>query len=53
MWQKTVGGSDIDFAYDIAQINDKSIVIVGESNSSDKDVVTNRGFTDLLIVKLK
>lgn len=53
LWQKTVGGSDIDFAYDIAQINDKSIVIVGESNSSDKDVVTNKGFTDLLIVKLK
>ncbi len=53
LWQKTIGGSDIDFAYDVKELNDKSIVIVGESNSNDKDVKENKGFTDLLIIKLK
>jgi hypothetical protein len=53
LWQKSIGGSDIDFAFDIKELNDKSIVIVGESNSNDKDVKENKGFTDLLIIKLK
>ncbi len=53
LWQKSIGGSDIDFAFDIKELNDKSIVIVGESNSDDKDVKENKGFTDLLIIKLK
>jgi len=51
--QKTIGGSDIDFAYGIAELNDKKVVVVGESNSSDFDVLENKGFTDLLIVKMK
>lgn len=52
-WQETVGGSDIDFAYDAVELDDKSIVVVGESNSSNFDISTNKGFTDLLIFKMK
>ncbi len=52
-WQKTMGGSDIDFAYDVVELNDKSIVAVGETNSSDIDISENKGFTDLLIFKIK
>ncbi|AUP79814.1 hypothetical protein [Flavivirga eckloniae] len=52
-WQKTIGGSDIDFAYDAAELNDKSVIVVGESNSPDIDILENRGFTDLLIFKMK
>lgn len=53
LWQKSIGGSDIDFAFDIKELDDRSIVIVGESNSTDRDVKENKGFTDLLIIKLK
>ena len=53
IWQKTIGGSGIDLANDIVELNDNSILVVGESNSNDKDVKENKGFTDLLIVKLK
>lgn len=53
IWQKTIGGSGIDLANDIVELNDYSIIVVGESNSNDKDVKENKGFTDLLIVKLK
>ena len=53
LWQKTVGGSDIDLAFDIVELSDNSIIVVGETSSNDKDIIQNKGFTDVLIVKLK
>ena len=52
-WQQTIGGANIDFLYDAIQLNDGSYVAVGESSSSDGDINTNQGFSDLLIIKLK
>lgn len=52
-WQKTIGGTDIDFAFDVIELNDQSIIGVGETNSSDFDVTENKGFTDILIFKIK
>lgn len=53
IWQKTIGGSEIDFAYDAVELNNKTIIAVGESSSSDSDISENKGFTDLLIIKIK
>lgn len=53
LWQKTIGGSEIDFALDAVELADKSVVVVGNSSSSDGDITENKGFTDLLIIKLK
>tara|TARA_B100000768_G_C11280051_1_gene378027 strand:+ start:2526 stop:3851 length:1326 start_codon:yes stop_codon:yes gene_type:complete len=53
VWQKTIGGSEIDFFYDAVQLNDSSIIAVGETNSSNGDLTENKGFSDALIVKLK
>jgi len=53
VWQKTIGGSNIDFAYDVAELNSKKVILVGESSSSDFDILENKGFTDLLITKIK
>ena len=52
-WQKTIGGSEIDFAYDAVELNNNSIIIVGDTSSADIDLSTNKGFSDLLIFKLK
>jgi len=52
-WQKTVGGSEIDFLYDAVELNDKSIIAVGESSSTNGDVIENKGFSDALIIKIK
>lgn len=52
-WQETIGGSNIDFLYDTIELNDGSYVAVGESSSNDGDMHTNKGFSDLLIIKLK
>ncbi|MCT4628305.1 hypothetical protein [Winogradskyella sp.] len=51
-WQKTIGGTDIDFAFDATELNDNTLVVVGESNSNDLEIENNKGFTDLLIVKI-
>jgi hypothetical protein len=53
VWETTVGGTDIDFAYDAVQLNNGTIIAVGESNSLDGDITENKGFTDLLIIKIK
>ncbi len=52
-WEKTIGGSDIEFANDVIELNDGRVIAVGETSSSDGDITTNRGFTDVLIIKLK
>ncbi|GAA4803959.1 hypothetical protein [Litoribaculum gwangyangense] len=53
LWQKTIGGSNIDFAYDAVELNDQSIIAVGESASNNLEIPENKGFNDLLIIKLK
>ena len=52
-WQKSIGGSETDFFNDVVELNDQTIVAVGDSNSSNEDISENKGFTDLLILKLK
>lgn len=53
-WQKTLGGSEYDRAYDIYQTKDGGYIIVGDSNSPDGDISggTYRG-RNAWIVKLK
>jgi hypothetical protein len=53
VWQKTIGGSEIDFLYDVVELNNASIIAVGESSSSDQDISKNQGFTDALIIQIK
>jgi len=52
-WQQTVGGSEIDFLYDAIELEDQTIIAVGESSSSDGDISLNKGFSDGLIIKIK
>jgi len=53
LWQKTIGGSQIDFLFGITELNNKAIIAVGESSSSDQDITENKGFTDALIIQMK
>jgi hypothetical protein len=39
--------------YDAIELNDKTIIAVGESNSSDGNILINKGFSDALILKVK
>ena len=52
-WQRSIGGSDLDFGFDILENRDGSIMVVGETASQDFLHLGNRGLTDAVIMKLK
>lgn len=51
IWQKSLGGSDPDFATSM-HIVDDGFILVGRSNSSDGDISTNQGGFDFWVVRL-
>jgi len=53
LWTKSAGGSSEDLIYDSVQLNNGTIICVGETTSNDIDLNNNKGFTDLLVLKIK
>ncbi|NQY06891.1 MAG: hypothetical protein HRT68_12065, partial [Flavobacteriaceae bacterium] len=52
-WEQSLGGSGIDFSYDVLQTPDNKVIVVGSSDSTDNQVTGNHGDQDGWIVKLK
>ncbi len=52
-WQKSLGGSGIDFAFDALEDGEDRIIVVGESGSPDFNAEDHKGGSDLLIARLK
>ena len=52
-WQKTLGGSNDDYAYSIQQTPDGAYIVTGLSISNDGDVSDKHGGLDFWIIKLK
>lgn len=52
-WQKFVGGTEIDIFLDVVQLSNGTYIAVGESTSNNEDIEENKGFTDVLMVKIK
>ncbi|AUC16969.1 hypothetical protein BTO06_18245 [Tenacibaculum sp. SZ-18] len=52
-WQKFVGGTDIDILHDVVELSNGTFIAVGESTSQDEDIEQNKGFSDLLKIKIK
>ena len=48
----SVGGSDLDFLYDIYQTQNNELIAVGSSSSNDQDIVPNRGSSDVVFIKI-
>jgi hypothetical protein len=53
-WQKCLGGSSDDFAYDMKQTSDGGYIVAGASVSTNGDVTGNHGgyYDDFWVVKL-
>lgn len=51
-WQKSFGGSDLDYGRSIDQTMDGGYVVAGQAGSSDGDVTGFHGKTDFWVVKL-
>ena len=52
IWQKSLGGSDVDAATTIQQTQDGGYIVGGNTESNDQQVAGNHGATDQWIVKL-
>ena len=52
IWQRTLGGKEMDMATSVQQTKDGGYIIAGMSNSNDGDVTGNHGSDDYWIVKL-
>ena len=52
IWQKSVGGSQLDIANDIKLTNDGGFFVTGYSLSNDGDIPSNKGQEDFLFFKL-
>lgn len=51
-WEVSAGGSNIDFAYSVTELNNNAVIVVGDTASNDGDIEENKGFTDLLLFKI-
>jgi hypothetical protein len=51
-WQKSLGGTDADFAFSVQQSADGGYIVAGYSYSNDGDVSVNYGGYDYWMVKL-
>lgn len=52
LWQKSLGGSSIDFPTSVQQCSDGGFIVAGQSQSGDGDVSGNYGNADYWVVKL-
>jgi len=53
LFEKSLGGSGLDFAYGVVETSDQKIVVVGETESTDKDITSNHGKKDIWIAKIR
>jgi hypothetical protein len=53
VWEKSFGGSGLDFGFDLVENTDGSIMVVGESLSNDFDTLSAKGKSDLILLKIK
>jgi len=51
-WEKSLGGSNDDWAFSIQQTSDGGYIVAGYSDSNDGDVSSTNGSSDYWIVKL-
>jgi len=52
IWQKNFGGSNIDLAFDTIETTEGALIIVGETESHDNDILENKGLKDILVIKI-
>ncbi len=52
-WQKTFGGAGLDYGFDALETEEGSIIIVGETSSTDFYNLQNKGATDVVVMKIK
>lgn len=53
VWQKTFGGTNLDYGFDAIETDDNAILLVGETTSTDFSNLQNKGMSDAVVIKIK
>jgi hypothetical protein len=53
IWNKCLGGGDVDEAYSIQQTSDEGYIVAGDTNSNNGDVAGNHGGYDFWVAKIE
>ena len=53
VWQKTFGGTNLDYGFDAIETDDNAILLVGETTSTDFLNLQNKGMSDAVVIKIK
>ncbi|MEO0900894.1 MAG: hypothetical protein AAFY00_02350 [Bacteroidota bacterium] len=53
LYEKSFGGTDLDFGFDALEDNNGNLVLVGETSTSLSSEIEHQGSTDLVILKIK
>ncbi|MGB1247147.1 MAG: hypothetical protein ACPG39_06080, partial [Flavobacteriaceae bacterium] len=51
-FEQAVGGSSLDFSNGVAQGSNGSLMVVGNTESNDGDIMQNQGYKDILIYRI-
>ena len=52
VWQKTFGGTGLDYGFDAIETEDNSILLVGETTSTNFSKLQNKGLSDAVVIKI-
>ena len=52
LWERNFGGSEIDEARAAIAMDDGSLLVVGDTRSTDKDIAANKGGADVWLVNI-
>ncbi len=52
-FQKNMGGSALDFSAQVIEFSENQLILVGNTESNDQDILQNKGIKDFLIIKIK
>ncbi|WP_421810470.1 hypothetical protein [Flagellimonas sp.] len=53
IYQKSFGGSNLDFGFSVVEGNDGGLILVGDAASVDFSGIDSKGMTDLVVIKIK
>ncbi len=53
LWEKNFGGSQLDIAFGVTETNNQKLVVIGSTQSTNGDIVQNKGVKDALLIQIK
>jgi hypothetical protein len=53
VWQRSFGGSSLDFGFDVVERLDGSVLVVGQTQSIDFDDMASKGGIDAVLIKIQ